>query len=170
MRPFYFFIILCCLIPIGYQLGDYQLTWQAKITSNYFYGQRDYYVLGACIAPSILGHIATIWGHYYRAEREFQHSIAKVTTPASVNQKISLWERHIWWGYTVKYWIMVGVMVLMNIVWFTVPMVLGTPRMIERFGNLGGISRKYPFLSLPLYPECDASDLHIDFSFLTLHF
>ncbi|KAF9181142.1 hypothetical protein BGZ51_005647 [Haplosporangium sp. Z 767] len=139
--PFFFFILLCILVPVGYQFADYELTWHSKIGNNYFYNQRDYYVLGACIAPSVLGHIATIWGHYYRAEREFQHSIAKVTTPASVNQKISLWERHIWWGYTVKYWIMVLVIVLLNIAFFTVPMVQGTSRMIERFGHVGGIAR-----------------------------
>ncbi|KAG9069485.1 hypothetical protein KI688_010388 [Linnemannia hyalina] len=141
MSPFYVFIIICTLIPIAYSAGDYWFTWQLKIKNNYVYGQRDFYVLGACIAPSVLGHIATIWGHYYRAEREFQHSIAKVTTPASVNQKISLWERHIWWGYTVKYWIMVAFTVLLNVAWFVTPMVTGTARMIERFGNLGGIAR-----------------------------
>ncbi|KAF9105899.1 hypothetical protein BGX29_011111 [Mortierella sp. GBA35] len=141
MGPFYLFIIICILIPIAYSAGDYIFTWKEKIASNYVYGERDYYVLGACIAPSVLGHIATIWGHYYRSEREFQHSIAKVTTPASVNQKISLWERHIWWGYTVKYWIMVAVTVLLNVAWFITPMITGTGRMIERFGYLGGISR-----------------------------
>ncbi|KAF9990336.1 hypothetical protein BGZ75_002370 [Mortierella antarctica] len=140
-NPFVLFIIICTLIPIGYQLADYDLTWHAKIAANYIYGERDYYVIGACIAPSVLGHIATIWGHYYRAEREFQHSIAKVTAPASVNQKISLWERHIFWGYTVKYWIMVFFTVVLNLTWFIVPMVQGTDKMIERFGNLGGISR-----------------------------
>ncbi|KAF9965310.1 hypothetical protein BGZ70_005065 [Mortierella alpina] len=140
-NPFVLFIIICTLIPIGYQLADYDLTWHSKITANYFYGERDYYVIGACIAPSVLGHIATIWGHYFRAEREFQHSIAKVTTPASVNQKISLWERHIFWGYTVKYWIMVFFTVVLNLTWFIVPMIQGTGRMIERFGHLGGISR-----------------------------
>ena len=144
MSPFYVFIIICTLIPIAYSAGDYWFTWHEKITSNYFYGERDYYVIGACIAPSVLGHIATIWGHYFRAEREFQHSIAKVTTPASVNQKISLWERHIWWGYTVKYWIMVAFTVLLNVAWFVTPMVTGTARMIERFGYLAGIARKLP--------------------------
>ncbi|KAG0271788.1 hypothetical protein BGZ95_000357, partial [Linnemannia exigua] len=141
MSPFYLLIIICTLIPIAYQAGDYYFTWVEKIKSNYFFGERDYYIIGACIAPSIIGHIATIWGHYYRAEREFQHSIAKVTTPASVDQKISLWERHIWWGYTVKYWIMVAFTVLLNVAWFVTPMVTGTGRMIERFGHLGGISR-----------------------------
>ncbi|KAG0196778.1 hypothetical protein BGX28_009754, partial [Mortierella sp. GBA30] len=141
VNPFFFSILICTLIPLAYNFADYELTWNRKIKANYFYNERDYYMLGLCIAPSILGHIATIWGHYYRAEREFKHSIAKVTTPASVNQRISLWERHMWWGYTVKYWIMVLFTVLLNLAWFIVPMVQGTPRMIERFGNLGGISR-----------------------------
>ncbi|KAI1314921.1 hypothetical protein EDD11_001558 [Mortierella claussenii] len=141
LNPFFFLIVTCILIPIAYNFADYDLTWTSKIGTNYSYNERDYYVLGLCIAPSVLGHIATIWGHYYRAEREFQHSIAKVTTPASVNQKISLWERHIWWGYTVKYWIMVFVTVLLNLAWFIVPMVQGTENMINRMGKLSGISR-----------------------------
>ncbi|KAF9580578.1 hypothetical protein BGW38_002712 [Lunasporangiospora selenospora] len=134
-------IVFLCLVPIAYNMADYELTWKRKITANYFIGERDYYVIGLCIAPSILGHLLTIWGHYYRAEREFQHSIAKVTTPASVNQKISLWERHIWWGYTVKYWVMVLFTVLLNLVWFVYPMATGTANMITRFGYLSGISR-----------------------------
>ncbi|KAF9919460.1 hypothetical protein BGZ65_012138, partial [Modicella reniformis] len=90
LNPCFFFILICILIPIAYNFADYDLTWHNKIDSNWFYNERDYYVLGLCIAPSVLGHIATIWGHYYRAEREFQHSIAKVTTPVAVKQKISL--------------------------------------------------------------------------------
>jgi hypothetical protein len=143
LSPFFFFIVLCILIPIAYNFGDYDLTWHKKIGSNWFYNERDYYVLALCIAPSVLGHFATIWGHYYRAEREFQHSITKVTTPVSIKQKISLWERHIWWGYTVKYWIMVMVIVLLNAAFFIVPMVQGTSRMVERFGVVAGSGRKY---------------------------
>ncbi|KAG0368476.1 hypothetical protein BC939DRAFT_488780 [Gamsiella multidivaricata] len=141
LNPFFFLIVICILIPVAYNFADYELTWHRKIDSNWFYNKRDYYVLALCIAPSVLGHLATIWGHYYRAEREFQHSIAKVTTPVSVKQKISLWERHIWWGYTVKYWIMVVVTVLLNLTWFIVPMVQSTAKMVDRFGYVGGIGR-----------------------------
>ncbi|KAF9205810.1 ferric/cupric-chelate reductase, partial [Podila verticillata] len=138
----YIFISICIAVPVGYGFADYELTWERKIKTNYFIGERDTYVLGACLLPSALGHLATIWGHYFRAEREFQHSIAKVTAPASVNQKISLWERHIFWGYTVKYWFLVVVTVLLNLTWFIYPMYTGTADMIKRFGNLGGISRQ----------------------------
>ncbi|KAF9421344.1 ferric/cupric-chelate reductase [Podila epigama] len=137
----YVFITVCMAIPIGYGFADYDLTWHRKITSNYFYGERDYYIIFLCILPTALGHLATIWGHYFRAEREFQHSIAKVTSPASVNQKISLWERHIFWGYTVKYWILVAITVALNLTYFIVPMIQGTGRMIERFGVVGGVAR-----------------------------
>ncbi|KAG0246259.1 hypothetical protein BGX31_003449 [Mortierella sp. GBA43] len=139
LNPFFLFILVCILIPIGYNFVDYDLTWATKIGTNWFYNVRDYYVIGACIAPSVLGHIASIWGHYYRAEREFQHSIAKVTTPKSVKQKISLWERHIWWGYTVKYWIMVAMVVLLNLTWFIFPMVVDVSDNIARYGNVSGI-------------------------------
>jgi hypothetical protein len=142
-NPFFLFILVCILIPIGYNFVDYDLTWATKIGTNWFYNVRDYYVIGACIAPSVLGHIASIWGHYYRAEREFQHSIAKVTTPKSVKQKISLWERHIWWGYTVKYWIMVAMVVLLNLTWFIFPIVVDVNANITRYGNVSGIFRKW---------------------------
>ncbi|KAF9358341.1 hypothetical protein BGX34_008966 [Mortierella sp. NVP85] len=141
LNPFFFFILLCILIPLGYNFVDYNYTWHTKIGTNWFYNERDYYVLGLCIAPSVLGHIGSIWGHYYRAEREFQHSIAKVTTPVSVKQKISLWERHIWWGYTVKYWIMVFFIVALNLTWFIFPMTVEIPEMVERFGYVSGIGR-----------------------------
>ncbi|KAF8979035.1 hypothetical protein BGZ46_005908 [Entomortierella lignicola] len=141
VNPFFFFILICILIPVAYSFADYQLTWFQRIKPNYYYNERDYYVLGLCIAPTVLGHIATIWGHYYRAEREFQHSIAKVTTPASVHQKISLWERHIWWGYTVKYWIMVLISVLLNLAWFFVPLALDINSKLKRNGYVTGLSR-----------------------------
>ncbi|KAI8606423.1 hypothetical protein EDD21DRAFT_410230 [Dissophora ornata] len=141
ISPLFVFIVICILIPIAYNFADYEFTWIRDISSNYYYNQRDYYVLGFCIAPSVLGHVGTIWGHYYRAEREFQHSIAKVTTPVSVSQKISLWERHILWGYTVKYWIMVFVITSLNLTFFIVPMAHGTARNITRLGKLSGISR-----------------------------
>ncbi|KAG0328362.1 hypothetical protein BGZ99_005545 [Dissophora globulifera] len=135
--PFSVFILLCILFPVGYTLADYELTWERKIGSNFIYNVRDYYVLGLCIAPTVLGHIATTWGHYYRAEREFQHSIAKITTPASERQKISLWEQHIWCGYTVKFWIMATIAILMNLSWFIYAMVVGWAEMQTRFGNNG---------------------------------
>ncbi|KAF9432814.1 ferric/cupric-chelate reductase, partial [Entomortierella beljakovae] len=141
VNPFFLFVLICILIPIGYSFADYELTWIRDIKSNYYYNERDYYVLGLCIAPTVLGHIATIWGHYYRAEREFQHSIAKVTTPVSVSQKISLWERHIWLGYTVKYWIAVFITVALNITWFTVGVVHEVPGRVQKTGYVSGISR-----------------------------
>ncbi|KAF9995495.1 ferric/cupric-chelate reductase [Entomortierella chlamydospora] len=140
-NPFFISILLCILIPIAYSFADYKLTWIRSIRSNYYYNERDYYVLGLCIAPTVLGHIGTIWGHYYRAEREFQHSIAKVTTPASIHQKISLWERHIWCGFTVKYWIAVFITVALNVTWFVVPLVNEVPKMVKRSGRVSGVGR-----------------------------
>ena len=92
------FVLACLLIPMGYLAGEGYITWVLTMEWIFYLNNRDYFTAAFCILPSVLGHLATIWGHYYRSEREFQHSINKVTTPASVKQKISLWEHHILWG------------------------------------------------------------------------
>lgn len=115
--PLRAFVLACILIPVGYLAGEGYITWILTREWIFYLNSRDYYTAAFCLLPTAMGHIATIWGHYFRAEREFQHSISKVTTPVSVKQKISLWEHHIFWGYTVKYWILVAVIVILNFGW-----------------------------------------------------
>ncbi|KAG0240301.1 ferric reductase like transmembrane component-domain-containing protein [Mortierella sp. GBAus27b] len=115
--PLRVFVLVCLLIPVAYLAGEGYITWFLTREWIFYFNSRDYYTAAFCLLPIILGHIATIWGHYFRAEREFQHSITKVTTPVSVKQKISLWEHHIFLGYTVKYWILVAIIVLLNCGW-----------------------------------------------------
>ncbi|KAF9304466.1 hypothetical protein BGZ74_001484 [Mortierella antarctica] len=110
-------IFICLLIPTLWMFVDGAVTWLLTRQWIFYLNNRDYLTTACFLIPCIIGHLATIWGHYFRAEREFQDSISKVTTPASERQKISLWEHHIMWGYTVKYWILVGVIVLMKITW-----------------------------------------------------
>ncbi|KAG0087720.1 hypothetical protein BGZ92_007065 [Podila epicladia] len=110
-------IFICLLIPTLWMFVDGAITWLLTRQWIFYLNNRDYLTTACFLIPCIIGYLATIWGHYFRAEREFQNSISKVTTPASERQKISLWEHHIMWGYTVKYWILVGVIVLMKITW-----------------------------------------------------
>ncbi|KAG9327784.1 hypothetical protein KVV02_000230 [Mortierella alpina] len=128
-------VLFCLLIPAGYLTGEGYLTWFLTREWIFSWNSRDYYTAAFCILPTALGHLATIWGHYFRCEREFQHSIAKVTTPRSVQQKISLWEHHIFWGYTVKYWLLVAFIVLMNIAWVTIATVKSAPDYFD--GEIG---------------------------------
>ncbi|KAG0009025.1 hypothetical protein BGZ80_002821 [Entomortierella chlamydospora] len=101
----------------GWNLADVYVTWILNRDWLFFMNNRDYFVAVFLLLPSAVGHLATIWGHYFRSEREFQHSIAKVTTSDSVKRKIPLWEHHIWFGYTVKYWILVSLVAIASIVW-----------------------------------------------------
>lgn len=113
-------IFICLLIPTLWMFVDGAVTWLLARQWVFYLNNRDYLTTACFLIPCIVGHLATVWGHYFRAEREFQNSISKVTTPASERQKISLWEHHIMWGYTVKYWILVGVIVMMKITWVSV--------------------------------------------------
>ncbi|KAI8602057.1 ferric reductase like transmembrane component-domain-containing protein [Dissophora ornata] len=133
------FVLVCLLIPVGYLAGEGYITW--ILTSEWIFNlnNRDYLTAAFCILPSVLGHLATIWGHYCRSEREFQHSIDKVTTPATVKQKISLWEHHILWGYTVKYWILVGFVVTINVGWVATSVAPYAKELMENYDVEGGL-------------------------------
>lgn len=137
-------IFICLLIPAVWYSFEGYITWILKREWIFYLSNRDYLTTALFLIPWIIGHMATIWGHYYRAEREFQHSIAKVTTPASVRQKISLWERHIFWGYTVKYWILVGALIIMKIGWVLVSVLPRYKRYYEKNHAYGGTGCKLP--------------------------
>ncbi|KAF9579869.1 hypothetical protein BGW38_003696 [Lunasporangiospora selenospora] len=129
----------CLFVVFVYTSIEGFLTWVLTREWIFNFTLRDYGTSAFLILPSCIGHLATVWGHYFRSEREFQHSIAKVTTPASVKQKISLWEHHIWWGYTVKYWILVGSIVVMNIAWVLSLCIKGTKELFEEYSMVEGI-------------------------------
>ncbi|KAF9188048.1 ferric/cupric-chelate reductase [Haplosporangium sp. Z 11] len=133
------FILLCCVPIIGYNAAESYFTWFLTREWIFDFNTRDYYVTLFCIIPTVLGHFATLWGHYFRSEREFQHSIAKVTTPVSVKQKISLWEHHILWGYTVKYWLLVGFVVVLNFAWVVVKVAPKAAKYIDKYKVIGGL-------------------------------
>jgi len=141
--PLRAFVLACILIPVGYFAGEGYITWILTREWIFNLNSRDYYTAAFGLLPTAMGHVATIWGHYFRAEREFQHSITKVTTPVSVKQKISLWEHHIFWGYTVKYWILVAVIVLLNCGWVLISDLPYAKEELEEYSLLGGLGCKY---------------------------
>ncbi|KAG0283325.1 hypothetical protein BGZ96_012319 [Linnemannia gamsii] len=118
--PLRAFILFCILVFYGYNAGEGYITWIKAREWIFTYHNRDYLVSAFCILPVVLGHTATIWGHYFRSEREFQHSLQKVTTAKSPKEKTSLWELHILWGYTVKYWVLVGAVILIQLGWVAI--------------------------------------------------
>ncbi|KAG0332337.1 ferric/cupric-chelate reductase [Podila humilis] len=132
-------IFLCLLIPTLWYCCEGYVTWIWKREWIFQFGNKDYLTTAFFLVPWIVGHLATIWGHYFRAEREFQNSITKVTTPVSVQQKISLWERHSFFGYTVKYWILVGALGLMKVSWILVSVLPRYKRYMRDsvYGGLG---------------------------------
>ncbi|KAG0214774.1 hypothetical protein BGX28_001409 [Mortierella sp. GBA30] len=133
------FVLICLLVPAFYLTGEGYVTWHTFREWIFSWNRRDYYTAAFCILPTALGHFGTIWGHYFRSEREFQHSIAKVTTPRTVRQKISLWEHHIFLGYTVKYWLLVGFLVLMNCSWVTIAIVPSAKKYLSKYELQGGL-------------------------------
>ncbi|KAF9352168.1 hypothetical protein BGX26_009977 [Mortierella sp. AD094] len=139
LKPFRALILFCLIVIWGWNLADGYVTWILTREWIFYLNNRDYFTAAFLLLPSALGHLATIWGHYFRSEREFQHSIAKVTTPVSVKQKISLWEHHIMYGYTVKYWILVSFIVLANIAWILSATVPYGKEFAEDYGVVGTI-------------------------------
>ncbi|KAF9922749.1 hypothetical protein FBU30_007122 [Linnemannia zychae] len=118
-------VIFCILVFYLYNAIEGYITWIKVREWIFSYHNRDYLVSAFCILPAVLGHMATLWGHYFRSEREYQNSIQKATCAKSSKEKMSLWEHHIFWGYTVKYWVLVGAVVLIQLGWI-VMVVLGT--------------------------------------------
>ncbi|KAG0054471.1 hypothetical protein BGZ83_011158 [Gryganskiella cystojenkinii] len=115
-------ILVCLMISFLWSAMEGWVTWILTREWIFYFNSRDYFVGALLITPSAIGHLATLWGHYFRTDREFHHSLSKVTAPATVKQKISLWEHHIFWGYTVKYWVLVGFIVLLNLTWLAILM------------------------------------------------
>ncbi|KAF9910686.1 hypothetical protein BX616_010798 [Lobosporangium transversale] len=140
-------IISACLAVFSVWLfADYFILWRAKIKSHFVWNEMDIYWSLVCLLPILLGHFITIWGNYFRATNHFQHSISKVTTPATEKQRISFWERHdSYFGYTTKFWWLVGLVVTMNIYWFILTTVLSRDAYVETYGYIQGNLRSIAY-------------------------
>ncbi|KAF9346804.1 hypothetical protein BGX26_001680 [Mortierella sp. AD094] len=135
--------LLGMLVLLAFWLGDYNMLWntKAEVVEVYWVGLRDYYFWGLAISPSIISHFVTIWGHYYRADSVFQQSIKRVSWPASLSaeerrakrlNEISIWEKHDpYFGYTVKYWVLVFIATAVNLVWFLLPIVINIKEALD---------------------------------------
>lgn len=123
MRLYAIISLLGMLVMTGWWLADYQTLWgKTEFGDFYHFAIRDYYFLGLCVLPSILSHLATIWGHYYRADAIFQESITRVSS-SDKKQKVSIWERKdSYFGCTVKYYVLVFIATAVNLAWFGQPM------------------------------------------------
>ncbi|KAF9144912.1 hypothetical protein BGX20_006997, partial [Mortierella sp. AD010] len=122
--------------------ADYLELWGNKIKSHYVWNEVDLYWSVVCLIPILLGHFITIWRNYFRASSQFQNSISKVTTPASKKQSVSFWERHdSHFGYSIKFWCLTGLIVIMNIYWFILSTVLRANKYVPSSGLSAGASR-----------------------------
>ncbi|KAG0197195.1 hypothetical protein BGX28_009298 [Mortierella sp. GBA30] len=117
-------------------MGDFKMIWDTtkEVADIYHIGIRDYYFWGLCIAPTIISHFVTIWGHYYRADSIFQRSVSQVSWPASMPAQerkakrlnaLSVWEKHDpYFGYMYKFWVLAVITILLNLAWFFQPIVI----------------------------------------------
>ncbi|KAG0086542.1 hypothetical protein BGZ93_011448, partial [Podila epicladia] len=106
----------------------------------------DLYWSVVCLLPIMLGHFVTIWGNYFRSSGQFQRSISKVTTPVSKQQRISIWERHDrYFGCSVKFWILSGVVTILNIYWFVATTYYSKDNYITTYGFNEGVVRAIAF-------------------------
>ena len=146
--PLKAFVLACILIFYGYSTGEAYITWIKTREWIFSFNNRDYLVTAFCLLPTVLGHMATIWGHYFRSEREWHHSLDKVTTSADPKEKTSLWELHTLWGYTVKYWVLVGSVVLIQLAWIVVVVYCTLPNELKDpdYTTEALIGRKSPLL------------------------
>ncbi|KAI1299513.1 hypothetical protein EDD11_006476 [Mortierella claussenii] len=137
------------LVIAVYLAADFQVTWLSGrgIRDIYYYNKRDVYFVLFFILPAMASHLVTIWGHYYRADQLFQESIAKVsTTSIKERRRISMWDRHDKWvGYTYRYWVLVVIVVLLNVMWFVQPLVAYLPRGLKFLGTYGAITAYVAF-------------------------
>lgn len=131
---------------------DFRITWLARVhlSDLYFFNRRDLIFISLFATPAILSHLITIWGHYYRADDLFQESIRLVSTSSVKERKrISIWERHDpWLGYTVKYWVLVGVSVSLNLAWFVQPVVAYLPRGMKFLGTYAACMGRFFSLAI----------------------
>ncbi|CAO3573854.1 unnamed protein product [Mortierella alpina] len=137
-------VIGICLATFScYLFADYFLLWQEKIKSRFEWNEIDLYWSLVCMLPILLGHFITIWGNYFRAASQFQHSISKVTTSTDKKQRISFWERHdsTRFGFTVKFWCLSALIIIMNIYWFVLTTILSCPAYVKSYGDAAGIVR-----------------------------
>ncbi|KAK3824206.1 MAG: hypothetical protein JOS17DRAFT_271099 [Linnemannia elongata] len=126
---------VCLAVFSGWMFADYFILWQDKIKSHFVFNEMDLYWSVVCLLPILLGHFLTIWGNYFRATAQFEHSISKVTTPAHKKQRISIWERHDpYFGYTVKFWCLTTLIAIMNIYWFILTTVLSRTAYVKSYG------------------------------------
>ncbi|KAF9362281.1 hypothetical protein BGX34_006488 [Mortierella sp. NVP85] len=142
---------LCVLVFTLFLFADFKVVWLPKVSVKdiYYYNKRDFFVVVLFIIPAIVSHLVTIWGHYYKADDIFQEAIAKCSTATAKERKrISIWERHDpWWGFTVKYWLLVGVSVLLNLVWFAIPVMTYLPPSVKTLGIYGAITAYVAYAS-----------------------
>ncbi|KAF9941711.1 ferric/cupric-chelate reductase [Modicella reniformis] len=141
----------CVLVLTLYMFADFKVAWLSGVTVKdiYYYNKRDLYVVVLFIIPAIVSHLVTIWGHYFKRDEIFQESIAKCST-ATVKERtrIPVWERHDpWWGFTVKYWLLVGVSVLLNVIWFAQPVIAYLPPSLKTLGTFGAVTRYVAYAS-----------------------
>ncbi|ORZ19093.1 hypothetical protein BCR41DRAFT_38417 [Lobosporangium transversale] len=127
-------------------LVDFRLTWMTStgIRELYYYNKRDLYFILLFVTPAFVSHIITIWGHYYKADVLFQKSIAKVSTAAPKKRKgISKWDKHDpWLGYTGRYWALVALAFVLNLMWFIQPIAVYLPGGVKFLGLYGAITGK----------------------------
>ncbi|KAF9080052.1 hypothetical protein BGX23_002725, partial [Mortierella sp. AD031] len=132
----------------GWMFADYFILWKTKIKSHFVWNEMDLYWTVVCLLPILLGHFLTIWGNYFRATSQFQHSISKVTTPAHKKQRISIWERHDpYFGYTVKFWCLTGLITVMNIYWFILTTIASKDAYTQTYGFDKGVVRVIAYSS-----------------------
>ncbi|KAG0255488.1 hypothetical protein BG011_005098, partial [Mortierella polycephala] len=132
---------MCLAVFSAWMFADYFILWKTKIKTHYVWNEMDFYWSIVCLIPILLGHFVTIWGNYFRANAQFQHSIAKITTPAQQKQHISFWERHdARFGFTVKFWCATALIVVMNIYWFILTTVMSRLEYVKTYGyNQGNV-------------------------------
>ncbi|KAG0332713.1 hypothetical protein BG004_001131, partial [Podila humilis] len=141
-------IFLCFGIFVGYLFADYFVLWQEKIKSHFVWNQMDLWWSVACLLPLMLGHFVTIWGNYFRSTGQFKRSIAKVTTPAHKQQRVSIWERHDrYFGCSVKFLCLAGVVTILNVYWFVITTIYSKDAYIKTYGYREGVIRSIAYSS-----------------------
>ncbi|KAG0233752.1 hypothetical protein BGW42_007212 [Actinomortierella wolfii] len=132
-------VILLAVTSFYFSAIDGYWTWIRRADLIFtVYNRRDWLMIPFVLFPLLAGHLLTLWSHYYRADQVYHESIRHVTftqlekdihLAKKRNQKnpTHFWHRR-WWGWTYKQWLLAVLIIIVNLVWFTVEFVFDYPK------------------------------------------
>jgi len=114
----------CISLMIAWTFVDYYILWYKPVKPISEWTGSDTYWSHFCLFPVLIGHLATIWGSYYRTGRQWRNYITNVNTPLKDREPVQFMDRHSYFGYRNRTWYLTGLIAFLNLYWFFIAMAL----------------------------------------------